>query len=126
MSLPQLIRFSSLALALGASASWMVGCKRTALPPAPPAPTVTVTPVERREIVEWDEFTGRTEAVESVEVRPRVSGFVHEILFRPGQLVKKGDVLFKIDPRWHQADFDRANAEFERARVHLQNAEREA
>jgi multidrug efflux system membrane fusion protein len=82
--------------------------------------------VEQREIIEWEEFTGRTEPVESVEIRARVSGFVHEIRFRPGQLVQKGDVLFKIDPRWHQADFDRASAELERARVHLKNAEREA
>lgn len=90
------------------------------------APTVTVAPVEQRDIVEWDEFIGRTVPVEAVEVRPRVSGYIQEVRFQSGQLVKKGDVLFKIDPRWHQADFDRANAEFAGAKVRLQNAEREA
>src|SRR5262249_10704448 len=87
---------------------------------------VTVAPVERREIIEWDEFTGRTEPLESVEVRPRVSGYIQEVRFQSGQLVKKGDVLFIIDPRWHKADFDKAEAEADRARVHLETAAREA
>src|SRR6185437_11595161 len=92
----------------------------------PPAPAVTVAPVEQREIVEWDEFTGRTEPVESVEVRPRVSGYIQEVRFQSGQLVKKGDVLFVIDPRWHQAEFDRLQAEAARAKVEFDNAKREA
>jgi multidrug efflux system membrane fusion protein len=87
---------------------------------------VMVAPVEQREIIEWDEFTGRTVSVETVEVRPRVSGYVQDVRFQSGQLVTKGAVLFVIDPRWHKAAFDRANAEAERAQVHLQNAEREA
>lgn len=91
-----------------------------------PAPAVTVAPVEQREIVEWDEFTGRTAPIEAVEVRPRVSGYVQEVRFQSGQLVKQGDVLFTIDPRWHQAEYGRANAEFAGAKVRLQNAEREA
>ena len=77
-------------------------------------------------MVEWEEFTGRTEAVESVEVRPRVSGYIQEVRFQSGQLVRKGDVLFVIDPRWHQAEFDRRQAESEQANVHLENAKREA
>jgi len=93
--------------------------------PAQP-PSVTVAAVEQREIVEWDEFTGRTEPVESVEVRPRVSGYIEKVHFQSGQLVKKGDVLFGIDPRWHQAEFDRRQAEAERAKVQLENARREA
>src|SRR5437899_8262849 len=93
---------------------------------APPTPSVTVAPVEQKQIVEFDEFTGRTEAIESVEVRPRVSGYVQEVRFQSGQLVKKGDVLFLIDPRWHQAEFDRRHAEFEQAKVRLDNARREA
>jgi len=92
----------------------------------PPAPSVTVAPVEQREIIEWDEFTGRTEPVDSVEVRPRVSGYIQEVRFQSGQLIKKGDVLFVIDPRWHQAEFDRLKAEAERAKVELDNAKREA
>jgi RND family efflux transporter MFP subunit len=87
---------------------------------------VTVAPVHTREVVEWDEFTGRTEAMETVEVRPRVSGHIKEVRFQSGQLVKKGDVLFVIDPRWHQAELDRRKAEYEQARVRLENASREA
>jgi RND family efflux transporter MFP subunit len=64
--------------------------------------------------------------VDSVEVRPRVSGYIQEVRFQSGQLVKKGDVLFVVDPRWHQAEFDRRQAEAERARVQLDNARREA
>jgi RND family efflux transporter MFP subunit len=85
-----------------------------------------VAPVEQQQIVEYQEFTGRTEPVELVEVRPRVSGYIQEVRFQSGQLVNKGDVLFVIDPRWHQAEFDRLEAQSERARVQLANAKREA
>src|SRR5262245_12368961 len=80
------------------------GCKppATAEPAAPPPPPVTVAPVTERELVEYEEFTGRVEAVETVEVRPRVSGHLQEVRFQSGQLVQKGDVLFVIDPRWHK------------------------
>src|SRR2546423_4471877 len=93
---------------------------------APPPPAVTVAPVEQKQIVEWDDFAGATERVEAVEVRPRVSGYIHQVKFQSGQLVKKGDVLFLIDPRWHQAEFDRRQADAEQARVRLENAKREA
>jgi multidrug efflux system membrane fusion protein len=121
------VRFSRPILAIGATLALLTGCgRRGAQQQAPPAPSVTVAPVEQREIVEWDEFTGRTEPVDSVEVRPRVSGYIQDVRFQSGQLVKKGDVLFVIDPRWHQAEFDRLQAEAERARVLLDNARREA
>jgi RND family efflux transporter MFP subunit len=93
---------------------------------APPAPKVTVAPVEQRELVEWDEFTGRVEPVEMVEVRPRVSGHIQEVRFQSGELVHKDDVLFVIDPRWQQAELARREAELQEAQVRLQNAEREA
>jgi multidrug efflux system membrane fusion protein len=102
------------------------GCSKAAPPPAPPAPAVTVATVEQKEIVEWSDFTGRAAAMEAVDVRPRISGFIHEVRFKSGQLVKKGDVLFVIDPRWAQADYDRLQAEVERAQVALDNAKREA
>src|SRR6476646_6518243 len=104
----------------------LAACSRQAAQQRPPAPSVTIAPVEQREIVEWNEFTGRTEPVESVEVRPRVSGYIQQVCFQSGQMVKKGDVLFVIDPRWHQAEFDRRRAELEQARVRLENAKREA
>jgi multidrug efflux system membrane fusion protein len=102
------------------------GCGEKAAQQKPSLPSVTVAPVERKEIVERDEFTGRVEPVELVDVRPRVSGYLQEVRFQSGQLVKKGDVLFVIDPRWHQATFDQRQAELEQAKVHLENAKREA
>jgi len=94
----------------------LAGCGRGAAKQQSPPPAVTVAPVEQKEIVEWSEFTGRVEPVESVEVRPRVSGYIQEVRFQSGQLVKKGDVLFVIDPRWNQATFDQRQAEYEQAR----------
>jgi RND family efflux transporter MFP subunit len=127
MTFNSFVRFSGPIVAMGAVAILLAGCGHgAAQQQQPPAPSVTVAPVEQREIVEWDEFTGRTEPVESVEVRPRVSGYIQEVRFQSGQLVKKGDVLFVIDPRWHKADFDRLQAEAERARVQLDNAKRES
>lgn len=103
------------------------GCDRGAAQNhLPPPPVVTVAPVQQREITEWDEFTGRVDAVESVEVRPRVSGHIQEVRFQSGQLVKKGDVLFVIDPRWYRADFEQRQADVEQAQARLDNAERQA
>jgi RND family efflux transporter MFP subunit len=93
---------------------------------APPPPSVTIAPVEQRKVIDWDEFTGRTVPVDYVEVRPRVSGYIQEVRFKSGQLVKKGDVLFVIDPRWAKADLDRREAELAQARVRNENAQREA
>src|SRR5256885_1494474 len=119
------IRFTALTLTIS-TAILLAGCGRQAAPPQPPAPSVTVAAVEQRDLVEWDDSPGRTEPVEPAEVRPRVSGYIQEVRFQSGQLVKQGDVLFVIDPRWHQAEFDRRQAEAERARVQLENARREA
>jgi RND family efflux transporter MFP subunit len=115
------------AVVLIAATLLLTGCGRQGQQQhAPPPPAVTVAPVEQKELVEWDEFTGRIEPVEAVDVRPRVSGYIQEIKFQSGQMVKKGDVLVRIDPRWHQAEFDRRKAEFEQAKVRLENARREA
>ena len=113
---------------LSASVWLGAGCKPHAAQhqQMPPAPLVTVAPVQQQEMVEWEEFTGRTAAIENVEVRSRISGHIEAVKFQSGQLVKKGDVLFQIDPRWHQAEFDRHAADYEQARVKLTNAEREA
>jgi len=117
---------SLLLLAATAAILLLSGCGQSGPPPAAPKPAVTVAKAEEKELVEWSEFTGRTEAIDSVDVRPRVSGYISEIRFQSGQLVKKGDVLFVIDPRWLHADFDRLQAEADRARVQLDNAKREA
>jgi len=127
MSRKLLLLLSLSAVVLGATAIVYTAFGRSTVQRhQSPPPAVTVSLVEQKEIVEWDEFTGRTEPVESVEVRPRVSGYIQEVRFQSGQLVKKGDVLFVIDPRWHQAEFARRQAEAERAKVQLENARREA
>jgi len=127
MSRKPIFRLSVLAVAASVLSALLSGCGRTAAKPRqPPPPVVTVASVEQREITEWEEFTGRTEAVEAVEVRPRVSGHIQEVRFQSGQLVRKGDVLFVIDPRWYKAEFDRRQAEYEQARVRLENTERMA
>lgn len=91
----------------------------------PPPPSVTVAPVEQRELVEWEELTGRAAPVEFVEVRPRVSGHIERVAFASGQRVAKGDVLFVIDARWQRADLDRREAELASAKVRFENAEKE-
>src|SRR5712671_4250974 len=126
MSRKLVLSLTVLAVGIGTAVLVSTGRGRTTASQKPPPPSVSVAPVEQKEIVEWDEFTGRTEAVETVEVRPRVSGHIQEVRFQSGQLVRKGDVLFVIDPRWHRAEFDRRQAEAERARVQLENAKREA
>jgi len=98
------------------------GCKKSSAPQQGPLPVNIVTVVEK-EVNEWDEFTGRLEAVESVDIRPRVSGYITEIHFEAGAIIKKGDLLYVIDPRPYQADFDRAAAEFERTQAQLKLAQ---
>jgi multidrug efflux system membrane fusion protein len=95
-----------------------IGCKKASAPQQGPLPVNVVTVIEK-EVNEWDEFTGRLEAVESVDVRPRVSGYITEIHFEAGAIIKKGDLLYVIDPRPYQADFDRAAAEVERMQAQL-------
>jgi len=95
-------------------------------PPAPPPPpAVTVADVAGRDITEWDEFTGRFEAVDAVEIRPRVSGYLRRVVFAEGKEVRKGEVLFEIDPRPYEADLAGAEAELERARSGAALAARE-
>jgi RND family efflux transporter MFP subunit len=79
--------------------------------PAPPAPKLKVVQPLAREITEWDEFTARFDAVDSVEVRPRVSGYLESIHFQDGALVKKGALLFSIDRRPYEAALRRAEAD---------------
>src|SRR6187402_1366100 len=110
----------------------LAGCTRTAAQPGPPPPPkVTVAAVLDRPVTEWDEFTGRLEAVDAVAVRPRVSGYVSAVRFDEGAVVQQGDLLFQIDPRPFQAEVDRLQAErgradaiAERAASELQRAER--
>ena len=86
---------------------------------APPPPVTVARPLERT-ITEWDEYTGRFTAVETVEVRARVSGFIDSIHFKEGQVVKQGDLLFVIDPRPYTFAVEQAKADVERAKAKLQ------
>lgn len=92
---------------------------------APPPQPVTLAAAEQRELIEWGEFTGRIEAVESVELRPRVSGYLTEVRFKAGSMVKKDDVLFVIDARPYQAALDRAAGELKRAEAAAKSAQQE-
>ena len=88
---------------------------------AAPPPAVTTSQPVVSEIVEWDEYTGRFEAVANVEIRARVSGYVDRIAFVDGQSVKKGDLLFVIDPRPFERVLAQATAELAQARTKMEN-----
>jgi RND family efflux transporter MFP subunit len=114
--------FLSLLSVAAVSAITLSGCGRNEAAEAhaaPPAPQVTVAAAVSRKITEFDEFTGRFEAVERVEVRPRVSGYIASVNFKEGSEVRKGEVLFVIDPRPYQAERDKAAAGLAQARSQL-------
>jgi membrane fusion protein, multidrug efflux system len=118
-------RFSWFLLA----AFFLAGCEEHSRAPAvrntaPPPPTVTVATPEQRPVIDWETATARIDAVQSVEVRPRVSGHITAVRFQAGQFVHKGDALFVIDQRWYQADLLRAQAELARAQATVFNAQR--
>ena len=92
-------------------------------PAANQAPqTVTVSKPRVENLVEWDEYTGRFDAVEAVDIRVRVSGYLTEIAFKDGQNVKKGDLLFVIDARPFERALDQARAEVAQAQTKSENA----
>jgi len=108
-----------------ASVLMTAGCTgpRDQAPLPPPAVTVAY-PIEQ-DVVEWDEYTGRLEAIESVEVRARVSGYLESIHFSDGSPVAEGDLLFVIDPRPYEAVLDRARADLELAEARLDLARKD-
>jgi RND family efflux transporter MFP subunit len=109
------------------SLAWLglAGC-RPESPAPPPPPEVTVAEVRAEELAEWDEYQGEFEAVDAVEVRPRVSGHLIRVAFTEGKEVKKGDVLFEIDPEPYQATLDQRKADLARAQARLSLTERDA
>jgi RND family efflux transporter MFP subunit len=116
LSCPLVMRILLLALGIG-----LAGCARvpSQAPAAAPIPVTVSYPVER-DVTDIADFTGRTAAVDSVEVRARVSGYLDKVNFKEGALVKKDDMLFEIDPRPYRADLERAKgtvAQYD-ARVH--------
>jgi multidrug efflux system membrane fusion protein len=104
----------------------LVGCavgEAGTPPPAPPAPEVTTASVVIHDLNDWADFTGRLEAVESVEIRSRVGGYVESVHFSEGGRVAAGDLLYRIDPRPFKAEVDRLTAERERALAQLKLAQ---
>jgi RND family efflux transporter MFP subunit len=97
------------------------GCKKQEVVELPP-PIVTVTQAVEKQVQDWDEYTGRLAPMGTVDVRPRVSGYITEVKFIDGDLVKKGQPLFIIDPRPYQADYDQAKAELDKADAALKLA----
>lgn len=104
------------------------GCASEAAPGEgmPPPPEVSVAEVKQRDIRPWSEFTGRIEAVQTVQLRPRVSGYIERIAYEEGQEVEKDQVLFVIDQRPYRAALARAEAELARARTQAELSRSEA
>src|SRR5262249_26186444 len=97
-------------------------CSSREAPAGPPAPRVSVANPIVREVIDWDEYVGRFEAVQDVTVTPRISGTITEILFQNGQNVKAGQPLFIIDPRPFRAVYDQAQADLAKSRATQANA----
>ena len=110
-------RTTALGVMLALSVAVMAGCVGQASENAQmPPPAVSAAPVLVKQISQWDDFSGRVEAVESVDLRPRVSGYIDRVNYTEGQEVRKGDVLFTIDSRSYRAELARAQADLARAR----------
>jgi RND family efflux transporter MFP subunit len=108
------------ACALGAVAG-SFGCRESSAPAAAPPEVDVALPIVG-EVTEWDEYTGRLAAIDAVDVRPRVSGYLESVHFKEGQIVKKGDLLFVIDPRPFRAVMAEAAADVRSAQTRLELA----
>ena len=111
------------AISVGVSfaAAIVASCAAKA-PSTPPPAVVTVAQPLVRQIVDWDEYVGQFTAVDSVDIRPRVSGYLTRVNFKDGQVVRKGQLLFVVDPRPYQATLDQAKAQAQRVEATLANA----
>ena len=114
-----------IALVFLSSLGLVLGCGPGEVETPDPGPAVvTVSRPLRQQVTDYAKFTGRTAAVESVEVRARVSGYLTEVKYQPGQEVKAGQVLFKIDPVVYQAALDKAQAEITQFKAQFRNCPR--
>ena len=95
----------------------LAGCHHAPPPPPPPPPVITVAKPVARKVIEHNEYTGRMAAIENVSVRPRVSGYITQIPFKEGSIVRKDDLLFVIDPRPYQAALEQAQGQVEQAQA---------
>jgi RND family efflux transporter MFP subunit len=111
------------AFTVAAALLLLAGCKPPVEPPPRQAPPVTVQTPDVREVTLYEEFTGRTDAIESVEIRARVRGFLQSVEYTPGRPVKEGDLLFTIEPEPFEAAVASAKAQLESAKAALELAE---
>lgn len=118
----RIISLPLLAPALATAA--LAACSPSA-PPPPPKPHVSAALPLKRQVVDWDDYVGRFEAVQDVEIRPRISGTVESVNFREGVEVAKGQVLFTIDPRPYRAAAEQARADLAKAQALVTNARTE-
>ncbi len=115
------LRIGSERLIVVALSFWLAGCNnQQPAPHGPPPAEVTVSKPEQKEVVNWNEFTGRTAAVKLVTVTARVSGYIVDIPFKEGDIVHKGDLLFQIDPRPYQHAYDQAAGQLQQAQANQQ------
>ena len=117
----RLHRFRSAALA----ASLLLAACGQGGPPQFPPPEVSVAPVVQRSVTEWDDYSGHVEAIDSAEIRPRVTGHLGQVHYREGGLVEKGQLLFTVDDREYRAAADAARADLVRAEARLALARQE-
>jgi multidrug efflux system membrane fusion protein len=110
---------------LALAATTLAACGGGGGPPQMPPTEVNVASVVQKQVVAWDEYSGRVEAVEHVEIRPRVAGYLAGVHFREGAAVAKGELLFTIDDREYRAAADSAQADVERARTRAEVARSE-
>jgi RND family efflux transporter MFP subunit len=116
------MKLCSVPLWMALACAVLSGCRSTDAPPAPPPPAVVVSPPLVMRLSEWDEYTGRFEATDTVDVRARVDGYLDSIDFRDGEMVKPGQLLFVIDPRPYEAVLEGAKADVVRAQTRLELA----
>lgn len=103
----------------------LAGCGKKEEAAAPPAPPVTVANPLKKQTTDWDEFTGRFDAVDQVQIRARVTGFVTKVTFVDGAVVKAGDVLYEIDPRQYEATAEQAQGQLDDAKAKVELAQKE-
>ncbi len=119
------VRMLAASMTLAVAAALALPDRAEAQGGPPPAPPVTVAAPVAKRITLWDEYTGRFEAMEQVEVRARVSGFVEKVHFRDGQMIRQGDLLFTIDRRPYELTVEASRAEVARTRAQVALAENE-
>jgi multidrug efflux system membrane fusion protein len=107
------------------SLALLAGCGKKEEAAAPPPPAVTVAQPTKRMTTDWDEFTGRFDAIQQVQVRARVTGFINKVAFVDGAVVKTGDLLYEIDPRQYEAAAEQSQGQLDDAKGKVLLAQRE-